>query len=78
MQFVLAIGLVEKPGQLAHSAAPSTDVNVLAAQSDGVVVAIGQKSPAGHARQEVELGCPVLGLYVPATQLVGSMDLMGQ
>ena len=55
MQLVLAIGLVEKTGHLSHTAAPVAAVKVLAVQRDGVVVATGQKSPAGHARQAAEL-----------------------
>ncbi len=51
---------------------------VLAAHRFGVVVAMGQLSPAGHVRQLLELVLPADGLYVPAEQLVGSMDLMGQ
>ena len=75
---VLALGLVEKLGHLSQTAAPVVAVNVFAMQRDGVVVAVGQKSPAGHARHEAELDWPVLGLYVPAVQLVGSTEPIGQ
>ena len=36
-------------------------------------MAIGQYSPAGHARQLLTEVPPGLGLYAPALQLVGSM-----
>jgi len=44
---------------------------VLAEHRFGVVVAMGQLSPAGQERQLLELGLPEEGLYVPAVQLVG-------
>ena len=44
----------------------------------GVVVAVGQKSPARHAAQLPGPAWPVLGLYVPALQLVGLTDWRGQ
>ena len=78
VQFVLAMGLVEKIGHSSHTAAPVVAVNVLAAQSDGVVVATGQNSPAGQGRHDALLPWPVSGLYVPAVQFVGSTDLIGQ
>ncbi len=78
VQFVLATGLVEKMGHCLHTAAPVVGENVLAAHWDGAVVAAGQNSPAGHDRQDPALVCPVLGLKVPAEQLVGVTDLTGQ
>ncbi len=42
VQFVLAMGLVEKMGQSSQIAAPVVAVKVLAMHSDGVVVAVGQ------------------------------------
>ena len=47
---------------------------MLAEHRFGVVVAIGQLSPAGHVMQLLELGLPEEGLYVPAEQLVVLMD----
>ncbi len=44
----------------------------------GVVVAMGQNSPSGQARQDSAEVPPALGLYVPTEQLVGSTDLIGQ
>jgi hypothetical protein len=42
VQLVLAMGLVENTGHWSQIAAPVVAVNVLAKQSDGVVVANGQ------------------------------------
>jgi hypothetical protein len=78
VQLVLAMGLVENSGHWSQTALPVTAVNVLAAHCSGVVVAMGQKSPAGQARQSLELPLPVSGLYVPAEQLVGLTEATGQ
>ena len=72
------MGLVENIGHWSHTEAPVAAVNVLAEHIDGVVVATGQKSPAGQGRQDALLGCPVSVLYFPAEQLVGSTDPLGQ
>lgn len=69
----LATPLVEKLGQNVQVEAPDEE-KVLAEHRSGVVVAMGQLSPAGHVRQLLELGLPEEGLYVPAVQLVGLMD----
>ena len=34
--------------------------------------------PVAHTEQSAGSSLPVLGLYVPDTQLVGLIDLMGQ
>ena len=73
----LATPLVEKLGQNVQVEAPAEE-KVLAEHKIGVVVAIGQLLPAGHVRQLLKLALPVEGLYVPAEQLVGLMELIGQ
>jgi hypothetical protein len=53
-------------------------VKVLAAQMNGLVVARGQKSPAGQNRQLAELLWLMIGLYFPALQLMGLTEAIGQ